>query len=178
MRKIMIVAATCVGVLSFGATATAAKPSDESKAAKALCVEQKQADKEAFKAVWGKNAMRNCKRAARDEVADATKNAAKECRAEEEADPAAFQETYGTNNNKKNAFGKCVCQKADDELEEEVTEFKNAAKECRAEEEADPGAFQETYGTNNNKKNAFGKCVSSKVKDDGSDDEADEGTDA
>ena len=44
-------------------------------------------------------------------------------------------------------------------------EFKNAAKECRAEREADPDAFEETYGTNGNKKNAFGKCVSTKVQD-------------
>lgn len=45
-------------------------------------------------------------------------------------------------------------------------EFKNAAKECRAEREADPAAFEETYGANANRRNAFGKCVSGKVKDD------------
>ena len=160
----MIVAATCVGVLMMGiGTATAAKPSDEAQAAKKLCVQQKNADKAAFEAVWGKNAMRDCKRAARGEVEEATQNASQECRAEQEADPALFAATYGS---KKNAFGKCVSQKAKADLAEEVTEFKNAAKECRAEQEADPAAFQETYGTNGNKKNAFGKCVSGKVKDD------------
>ena len=162
----MIVAAACVGVLTMGVgTAMAAKPSDEAQAAKKLCVEQKNADKAAFKAVWGKNAMRDCKRAARGEVEEAAKNASQECRAEQEADPALFAETYGSNGKKKNAFGKCVSQKSKAELEEEVTEFKNAAKECRAEQEADPDAFQETYGTNDNKKNAFGKCVSGKAQE-------------
>jgi hypothetical protein len=44
---------------------------------------------------------------------------------------------------------------------------KNAAKACKA-ERASMGveAFQKKYGTNKNLKNAFGKCVSSKSKDD------------
>ena len=37
---------------------------------------------------------------------------------------------------------------------------KNAAKTCKAERAADPVAFKTTYGTNANKANAFGKCVS------------------
>jgi hypothetical protein len=41
---------------------------------------------------------------------------------------------------------------------------RDAAQECRAERGDDPEAFQETYGTNANKRNAFGKCVSGKVK--------------
>ncbi|HEX6115682.1 MAG TPA: hypothetical protein VFY99_01190 [Solirubrobacterales bacterium] len=177
VKKYMIVAAACVGVLSMGVATGSAAQSDTAKAAKALCVEQKQADKAAFEAVWGDHALRDCKRAARDEVTEAAKNSAQECRAEQEADSVAFQETYGTNGNKKNAFGKCVSQKQDEALDEEVTEFKNAAKECRAEKDADSVAFQETYGTNGNKKNAFGKCVSSKAKAQ-NDDEYVEGSDA
>ena len=119
--------------------------------------------------MWGKNAMRNCKRAARGTVTEAAKNSAQECRAEQEADPAGFATTYGSGKNGKNAFGKCVSQKTDEAVAEEVTEFKNAAKECRAEQEADPAAFQANYGTNDNKKNAFGKCVSAKASADESD---------
>jgi hypothetical protein len=37
---------------------------------------------------------------------------------------------------------------------------KNAAKACKAERARDPEAFKTTYGTNPNKANAFGKCVS------------------
>ena len=39
-------------------------------------------------------------------------------------------------------------------------EGKNPAKTCKAEEAKDPAAFADKYGTNHNKKNAFGKCVS------------------
>jgi hypothetical protein len=91
-------------------------------------------------------------------------NAAKECKAERaDEDFAAthegksFGEFYGTNRNGKNAFGKCVSGKArahkeaeDEQDAQEVTAFKNAAKECAAEVERD--------------KNAFGKCVSEKVR--------------
>ena len=44
----------------------------------------------------------------------------------------------------------------------------NAAKACKAERTTDPDAFREKYGTNRNKRNAFGKCVSTHAKaDDG-----------
>jgi hypothetical protein len=104
----------------------------------------------------------------------AHKNASKECKAEREADPEAFAQTYGTeNSNRRNAFGKCVSQKAreneaeaDEQDQQNATEFKNAAKECAAEREADPEAFAQEYGTeSSNRKNAFGKCVSRKVRE-------------
>jgi hypothetical protein len=41
---------------------------------------------------------------------------------------------------------------------------KNAAKACKAERGLGPQAFKDKYGTNPNKANAFGKCVSGKVK--------------
>jgi len=44
---------------------------------------------------------------------------------------------------------------------------KNAAKKCKAERGSTPetiAAFKEKYGTNVTKANAFGKCVSAKVK--------------
>ena len=45
---------------------------------------------------------------------------------------------------------------------------KNAAKKCKAERGTTPqsiDAFKTKYGTNKNKANAFGKCVSAKSKD-------------
>ena len=105
-------------------------------------------------------------------------NASRECRTERgttDETRQAFNEKYGTNGNKKNAFGKCVSQKAkakekaaDAEDQQEATEFKNAAKECDAERgDTDETrlAFNEKYGTNANKKNAFGKCVSQKARE-------------
>lgn len=54
------------------------------------------------------------------------------------------------------AFKKCVKQK----VKAAKKEQKSAAKECRVERARDPEAFRAEYGTNANKRNAFGKCVS------------------
>ncbi len=96
------------------------------------------------------------------------RHAAKECKEERgttEATREAFEEKYGTNRNK-NAFGKCVSAGARERKAERKEARSNAARECRAEREAmGEEAFREQYGTNRNKKNAFGKCVSSKAKE-------------
>ena len=44
-------------------------------------------------------------------------------------------------------------------------DFKNAAKFCKAlRAEMGADAFKQAYGTNKNKRNAFGKCVSKQAK--------------
>ncbi|MBA3261590.1 MAG: hypothetical protein H0T69_03770 [Thermoleophilaceae bacterium] len=113
----------------------------------------------------------------------ARQNAAKQCKAER-SDPdfasthdgKTFEEFYGTNKNGRNAYGKCVSGNArelkaaeDAQDAQEVQAFKNAAKECAAERSDenfaaghDGKTFEQFYGTNKNKRNAFGKCVSSK----------------
>ena len=101
------------------------------------------------------------------------KNAAKRCKAERERlGPTAFNAKYGTNLNGANAFGKCVSsqEKAGDEAgspdaAEKKQARENAAKRCKK-LRADMGLakFQETYGTNANRANAFGKCVSKQTK--------------
>lgn len=114
------------------------------------------------------------------------REAQKECRAERgttDASRAAFREMYGTNRNKRNAFGKCVSRTAKEIRDERKAakrddtasppappaEPKNAAQECR-EERGDTSdsrdAFAEKYGTNGTKRNAFGKCVSQKAQAD------------
>jgi hypothetical protein len=99
----------------------------------------------------------------------AEKNAAKACKAERGTtaeSKAAFKEKYGTNKNKANAFGKCVSgkvKKAEEQAElQEARE--NAAKLCKAERDLGLQAFKDKYGTNANKANAFGKCVSKLAK--------------
>ena len=92
------------------------------------------------------------------EEQSAHSNAAKECKAE------------GLHGRE---FGKCVSEKArakekkaDAEDQQEATEFKNAAKACddeRGDTDETRQAFADKYGTNENKKNAFGKCVSQKA---------------
>jgi hypothetical protein len=95
-------------------------------------------------------------------------NAAQECRAERGSTPAtreAFKAKYGTNKNKRNAFGKCVSQRAKDEEQEGEAAHKNASKECKAEaEELGAAAFVAKYGSGKKGRNAHGKCVSAKAK--------------
>jgi hypothetical protein len=110
-----------------------------------------------------------------DGTSPTTTTAQKLCRAERgttDATKSAFAQKYGTNKNKKNAFGKCVSKtaaeqrKQDDTAAEDAAEVK-AAKACSTERgtTADTiAAFVQKYGTNKNKKNAFGKCVSAKAK--------------
>jgi hypothetical protein len=93
------------------------------------------------------------------------KAAVQDCRAERAADADAFREEYGTNKNKRNAFGRCVRQTARANAVERRAERRHAAKDCRAErEEIGVEAFRDKYGANDNKRNAFGKCVSQTVR--------------
>jgi len=96
---------------------------------------------------------------------DVHSDAVKNCRAERDADPVAFASKYGTGKNKKNAFGKCVSQARAELKAEAADDIENAAKECKAERKADRAAFASKYGTNANKRNAFGKCVSRTVRE-------------
>ena len=95
----------------------------------------------------------------------AKSDAQKQCRAERTAmTTQIFRDTYGTNKNKHNAFGKCVSHRTAQNDATEKTAHANASKECTAERDADPAAFKDKYGTGKNKSNAFGKCVSQKAR--------------
>jgi hypothetical protein len=101
----------------------------------------------------------------------ATATAQKLCRAERgttDATRAAFTQKYGTNKNKKNAFGKCVSKQAAAQAKQDDAASEDASKACTTEQGTTPetqAAFADKYGTNKNKKNAFGKCVSQKTQD-------------
>jgi hypothetical protein len=187
MKRITL-AIGLVAALALPALATAKPPVDQAnmQAAHAQCKTERGATKatrEAFKADY--HSMSRCVREnAAEEAAEeavAHKNAAKECKAEA-ADPnfaathekKSFAEFYGTNRNGKNAYGKCVSAKAKDkkaemdaEDAEQAEDFKNAAKACAAERRSlGTSEFADKYGTNRNKRNAFGKCVSKHTADD------------
>jgi len=167
LKRIIMIACGCLCASLLAASLAAGNTTSDSHAknvAAKQCAAQKKADKAAFRATYGKHAMRNCIKGTTDEAATELKNAAKECKAARQADPEGFQQQYGTNHNGHNAFGKCVSGKVKAEVKEDVAEFKNAAKECKAARQADPEGFQQQYGTNHNGRNALGKCVSSKVK--------------
>ncbi len=85
------------------------------------------AGNKAFKESYGdpRSAMRNCKRAARNGENVGTsefKNAAKFCKSERERlGDEGFVEEYGENENKRNAFGKCVSGEVSNQPEEAGT---------------------------------------------------------
>ena len=93
------------------------------------------------------------------------KNAAKYCKAARESKGVdAFQTQYGTNKNKKNAYGKCVSStaKAKAEKREDAAETNAATAECKKQQAADAAKFAQDY------KN-FGQCVKSQKGNDDSD---------
>jgi hypothetical protein len=171
-----ILAITGLAALLVLPTGVVAKPDQSEKdAAKALCKTERgtsKATRAAFRANY--DGFAHCVRQkAADEEAEneeAQKNAAQECKAERAADAQGFKDTYGTNKNGHNAFGKCVSGKASEKKAamdaadaQEVAETKNAAKWCAAERRRlGNEAFAEEYA-NKNGKNAFGKCVSERV---------------
>lgn len=173
LRIVLVVGALALLVVPQASAGAAKKAA--LKAATAACqAEAKETGRKQFRAAYGKRAMRQCVRALMPEARESIANASQQCRAEREADRDAFRDEYGTNGNKRNAFGKCVSRKAGAALEEPADEATNAAKTCRAEMKADPQAFGDTYGTNGNKRNAFGKCVAQKAKESGEESEGEE----
>ena len=176
MRKLILAGAQALAIAPATALAAEKAPSAEDLA-KASCKTQKaelgaKVFKQTHKAKSMSKAMKACMGVAEETAADELKNAAQECKAEREADADAFAETYGANKNGKNAYGKCVSTKAkakeaaaDAKDKQDAAEQKNAAKVCDAERDADADAFKERYGTNANKSNAFGKCVSKKARE-------------
>ena len=90
------------------------------------------------------------------------KNAAKYCKAVRAAKGVeAFNAAYGTNKNKKNAFGKCVSQtaktkakagKREDAKKDDDADESTVAAACNKQRAADPAKFAQDY------KN-LGQCV-------------------
>ncbi len=182
MKKITVISSLALALVLPASVVAAPQPDRADKhAAKAECKSLRgttTATQEAFRTLYrnlGACVSSKAREEAREEQS-AHKNAAKECKAEREADPTAFRE-YGTGPQGRNAFGKCVSQKAkereaeaDQQDQQEATAWKNAAKECAAEREGGAEAFRTTYGTENaNYKNAFGKCVSQKARENDTD---------
>jgi hypothetical protein len=175
--KRITVAIGLIAALALPAGAQAKPNNDDEQAAQKQCKAERgktTATREGFKARYG--SMSSCvKQKAAEEEAErgqAKSNAARACKAERETlGTQTFADKYGENKNKKNAFGKCVSTKArehkaemDAEDQKQAEELKNAAKQCAAERRTmGEEAFAGKYGTNRNKRNAFGKCVSKKA---------------
>lgn len=101
--------AALASVLAVASFAAAGQKPDHPTSAKNLaakqCAAEKKADKIAFKATYGKHAMRRCIKGETAEGSGEMKNAAKQCKAARKDDPDAFTAAWGSG---KNAYGKCV----------------------------------------------------------------------
>lgn len=76
----------------------------------------------------------------------------------------------GKGKNAAKAHARCVAAKTKAKLKQAHDATENAARACKAERsQLGAEAFAAKYGTNPNKRNAFGKCVSSKVSQKGGD---------
>jgi hypothetical protein len=188
MKRFGSVLLCCLGVGAIGTSMALAgsgsSGSNPNQVAAKQCTSELHAmGSKAFKGLYGDppkgtHAMRNCQRQHGKSAKNVVNNAAQQCKAEQ-ADPnfatghggMTFDQVYGTNHNGKNAFGKCVSTKAQAAEAEHEENLQNAAQQCRT-ERSDPNfatghggkSFTDFYGTNRNKKNAFGKCVSQKAK--------------
>jgi hypothetical protein len=179
MRRIGLIAASLVALALPLSASAALSPTDFKNASefcKALKAEMNSTvGPTAFKDTYGTN--KNKRNAHGKCVSKFAKvqdtnqsNASKDCKAErgDTADSvAAYNEKYGTGKNKKNALGRCISQKAKATSQDQEDELVNAAKACKTERgstDASREAFRNKYGTNKNKRNAFGKCVSRHAK--------------
>jgi hypothetical protein len=170
MKKLVYISITAALALPAFAVAGTPGPADQAAAVKQCSTERTAMKVPAFKLLYGTNANRSnafgkCVSKLAQQNAKNQSNAASQCRSERAADAAAFAAKYGTGKKHANAFGKCVSQTAKAAVNQQQKATTNAAKACWTERQADPAAFKAHYGTNANKSNAFGKCVSGKVKD-------------
>ena len=169
MRKLIFLAVTAF--LALPALAVAGSPPSPASQAAAVkqCTTERNASPAAFKLLYGtppnrSNAFGKCVSKLAQQNEQEHSNAAAQCRTERSSDATAFATTYGTGSKHRNAFGNCVSKKAKAAATARVEATVNAAKSCWTERKAGLAAFKTRYGTNANKSNAFGKCVSGKVK--------------
>ena len=165
-----------VAALLLPAAAQAGTRADKSNASSACKSERAAMGGSNFKQTYGtnknkSNAFGKCVSKRTRTERSAAGNAAKECKAEradatfaESHDGKTFEQYYGTGKKGNNAYGKCVSSKAKASRTDTTKANVNAAKACKAERKDDAAAFKAKYGTNKNKSNAFGKCVSATAK--------------
>jgi hypothetical protein len=170
MRKlILVVFAAVLALPALAVAGSPPSPADKAAAAKQCATLMTNMGAAPFKALYGTNANKSnafgkCVSTNAQKNEQDRSNAAAACRTERSADPAAFAAKYGKGSRHDGAFGNCVSQKAKAAAAARVDATVNAAKSCWSERKADPAAFKAKYGTNADKSNAFGKCVSGKVK--------------
>jgi hypothetical protein len=158
-----------VAMFALPATASAAiSPSDYKNAAKYCKALRADVGADAFKEANGtnknkRNAFGKCVSKNARLMHKLHAQAVAECKAAAQSTKPETHPGKG-NSAEKQAFRDCVKSKFRELKAEARDAVENAAKECQTERTTDPVAFREKYGTNENKSNAFGKCVSKTVR--------------
>jgi hypothetical protein len=184
MEKLSILAAVCLPVGLAAAAPVAAKPKDAAsteQTAERACAAERKADRSAFEEAYGPSAVRSCVESGRSAAKDTIRSATEQCREERgrgSRSRAAFRRAHGAKGTGRDALNRCISSEIRSDRRADRSEFMNAAQECRAERgdtEESRAAFEEKYGTKKGDmpmyrpqpRNAFGKCVSSKVSQSG-----------
>jgi hypothetical protein len=158
MKKAWI-AVVAVALMALPATAAAKHHSGEFKNAAKYCKSLRvQMGVDQFKATY-KNKGKCVKQRVR-ELRTARRAALASCKQEVSTRAALRQ---------------CVRSKVETETGDDDQAVVNAAKQCATERQPDPAAFDAKYGTNENHRNAFGKCVSQHAAETGDNNGANEG---
>jgi hypothetical protein len=167
MRKLIVLIVLALALPAAAiADDTTPAPSTQNAAQTACRAQRTAIGDAAFKLLYANkaNAFGKCVSKA-SKVAEANDAAATNaCKTEQAADSSAFAKKYGTGKKGTNALVKCVSATSTDADHADQAATIAAAKSCKTERAADTAAFAKKYGTNANKANAFGKCVSAKVK--------------
>ncbi|MFL5961842.1 MAG: hypothetical protein ACJ757_02970 [Gaiellaceae bacterium] len=167
MKKLIVLAVLALAIPAAAiADDTITVPSTQASAEAACRAQRTAIGAAAFKQLYANksNAFGKCVSNAVKKAGAHNAAALKTCKTEQAADRAAFATKYGTNKNGTNALGNCVSAASTAAQKADQAATIAAAKSCKTEQAADRAAFATKYGTNANKSNAFGKCVSTKVK--------------
>ena len=171
--KALLAALAVAAILPVAAFADPASPSDKANGARACQALKTTLGEAMFKSTYGTNADKSnavgkCVSAWTQKEHQNRHVAQAACKAEQaDAGFAAahggktFAQFYGTGKKGANALNRCVQSKRAAESAEDKAAVVNAARTCRAERKTiGETAFKAKYGTNADKSNAFGKCVS------------------
>lgn len=171
--KALFATLAVAAILPVTALADPAAPSDKANGARSCQALKTSLGEATFKATYGtnedkSNAFGKCVSKWTQAEHQNRHAAVTACKAEQaDAGFAAahggktFAQFYGVGKQNANAFNRCVASKRAAESAADRTVVANAARKCKAERKTLGDApFKAKYGTNADKSNAFGVCVS------------------
>jgi hypothetical protein len=171
--KVLVAAFAVAAILPVAALADEASPSDKANGARSCQALKASLGAATFASTYGTNADKSnafgkCVSKWTQTEHQNRHAASTACTAEQadanfaaSHDGKTFAQFYGSGKKGANAMNQCIQAKRAAESAADKQKVMNAARSCKAERKAigaDP--FKAKYGTNADKSNAFGKCVS------------------